>query len=70
MDLDGIIASIEVRRHNGQRAYGEWEPLREAPFEVREEVVCCVFEMSEDAGTVEVGGQKWVFRRIDLESTP
>lgn len=59
-----IIESTEARRHNGQCAYGEWMPLEDAPEYVQEVVADEVAEHpTEGAGTIEVGGERWIYRR-------
>lgn len=72
-----IIETTEVRRHNGQCEYGDWEPLADQPPHVIEavadEIAEAMFrdirhepaadENTDDGGTVQVGGMRWVYRR-------
>ena len=76
---DQIVETTEVRRHNGQCAYGECLDLsdEEVPEHVREAVTDEVAEAicrdmrrephpagnTDDAGRVEVGGVVWLYRR-------
>ena len=73
-----IAETTEARRHNGQCEYGEWLPLTDdaVPSHIRDAVADEVAEaMSRDmrrepaeentdeAGSVNVGGERWVYRR-------
>lgn len=72
-----IVNSTEVRRHNGQCAYGEWIPLEdclstEVIEEVAGEIISAMFRdmrqearsgNTDESGMVEVGGQMWVYSR-------
>ena len=73
-----IIDTTEVRRHNGQCAYGEWldRSDEDVPAAVREAVADEVVEAmcrdmrrepssgnTDDAGRVNVGGMIWLYRR-------
>lgn len=70
-----IIETTECRRHNGQCEYGDWLPLADAPEPVQDAISSEVGEAmhagmrheerenTDDAGTVDVGGQRWVYRR-------
>jgi len=52
---------IEIRRHNGQCAYGEWETLGARGMD--SEIAEAVCEADGECGMVTVGGQGWVWRR-------
>jgi len=73
-----IIDTTEVRRHNGQCAYGEWLDLsdEDVPAAVREAVADEIAEAmcrdmrraapagnTDAAGRVNVGGIIWIYRR-------
>jgi hypothetical protein len=70
-----IIETTEVRQHNGQCAYGAWEPLEESYLHVQaaiaDEILACMTRdmrressaNTDESGTVEIGGQRWVYRR-------
>jgi|GEM_PF-6941300 len=75
---DGIRDSYEVRRHNGQCAYGSWQLLQDLDSaDVREAIVDEVMEChcrdmrretsssgnTADRGRVTVGGQAYLYRR-------
>ena len=55
------LETIEIRRHNGQNDYGEWETYDQKwhPYQLGEELA----EVSGENGVVQVGGQKWAWRR-------
>lgn len=72
-----IIDTAEVRRHNGQCAYGEWLDLsdEDVPAAVREAVADEIAEAmcrdmrrephagnTDEAGRVNVGGMIWLYR--------
>lgn len=76
MIYEQVMTTTEIRRHNGQCEYGEWLQLEDAPVAVVEAVADEVLEAmchemrhepqrenTDDAGSVEVGGQRWVYRR-------
>lgn len=54
--------AMEVRRHNGQNAYGAWETYsrKTHPHLLGEEL----WDVTGNQGIVEVGGQKWAWRRL------
>lgn len=70
-----IIETTEVRQHNGQCAYGAWEPLDEQYPHIRnaivDEILACMHrdmrressDNTDESGTVEIGGQRWFYRR-------
>jgi hypothetical protein len=75
MNTATIIRSTEIRRHNGQCAFGEWLTLDEADHDTREAVVAEVQECqcrdmrreagngnTEYSGRVRVNGQIWIYR--------
>jgi hypothetical protein len=75
MMSEAIISTTEVRRHNGQCAYGQWMPLDEQFDEVVEAIVAEILECTcrdmrheesngntESRGRVVVGGQVWLYR--------
>ena len=71
-----IVETTEVRRHNGQCAYGDWIALSDAPASVQEAIADEIAEAmsrdmrrepeqanTDDAGSVEFGGDRYVYRR-------
>lgn len=63
------IASTKVRRHNGQSAYGQWEPLSQQFDEVIEAIAAEILEPAgrqpgntESAGKLSIAGECWVYR--------
>jgi hypothetical protein len=70
-----IIETTEVRQHNGQCAYGAWTPLEEEHLHVQaaitDEILACMHrdmrressDNTDESGMVELGGQRWVYRR-------
>lgn len=73
---DQIVETTEVRRQNGQCEYGEWMELSDAPEHVQEAVSDEIAERmhadmrrekvrtnTDDSGMVDIGGEKWVYRR-------
>ena len=71
-----IIDTTEVRRHNGQCEYGEWEPLNEQTPDIVEAISDEIVDAmcrdmrreptaknTDETGIVNIGGQSWVYRR-------
>lgn len=65
-----VVETTEVRRHNGQCAYGPWYPLssdRLYPSE-RDAIVSEIVEVSgtntDESGRVEIDGATWIYRRV------
>lgn len=73
-----ILETTEARRHNGQCEYGDWLPLLDeaVPTHIRDAIADEIAEAmfrdtrheatagnTDDAGEVNVGGQRWVYRR-------
>lgn len=75
MNAIQIIETTEVRRHNGQCAYGEWLPLADLPSSVQEAISDEIVEATcremrrephrntDESGRVDVAGQSWLYRR-------
>lgn len=74
-----IVSTTEVRRHNGQCAYGDWLDLGDeaVPGYVRDEVADEIVEAmlrdvrrephvggnTDEGGRINVGGEIWIYRR-------
>lgn len=58
---------VEVRRHNGQCAYGQWLDIDDenVPAWVDALVADEIAENDEDEGRIEQGGEIWLWRRGD-----
>ena len=76
-----IVTSTEIRRHNGQCAYGSWEPLADQLPSVIEAIAdeivsaqCAEMRREEqpnntdENGIVNVGGQMYVYSRNHTRS--
>jgi hypothetical protein len=59
-----IIDTTQCRRQNGQCAYGDWEPLADAPAAVRKAIVERRIADGLPVGTFHIGGQAWVYRQV------
>lgn len=60
-------SGVEVRRHNGQCAYGQWLDIddEEVPSWVDALVADQIVEEDLDEGRVEQGGSIWLWRKGD-----
>lgn len=67
INTESIIARTEVRRHNGQCAYGDWMPLADQCNSLQEvvltEIIESQFADSEPAEQINHGGQIYVIRQ-------
>lgn len=67
------MTTIQVRQHNGKCEHGPWYPIgadifnmkghEDVPQWVTDAVADEIAESSEDTGSVERGGSKWIYCR-------
>lgn len=65
--MNEILASVEVKRNNGQNSYGPWMDATsdDVPQWVGSLVLDEIFENDADAGYVEQGGNRWQWRKAE-----
>lgn len=64
-----LIENVEVRRHNGQCAYGPWMAAtsEDVPGWVGEMVADEIAENGGDEGRIEDGGSIWLWRKVEAD---
>lgn len=62
-----LVSRVQIRRHNGQNAYGLWIALDDAEdlLFVFDAIADEIAEHDEDEGQVEIGGCRYLYRRRD-----